>query len=33
LYNLPFVMEGNIDSVIEPLMAHDLEEKFAALKM
>jgi peptide chain release factor 1 len=33
LYNLPFVMEGNIDPVIEPLMAHDLEEKFAALKM
>jgi hypothetical protein len=26
-------MEGNIDPVIEPLMAHDLEEKFAALKM
>jgi peptide chain release factor 1 len=32
LYNLPFVMEGAIDPVIEPLMAHDLEEKLAALK-
>ena len=32
LYNLPFVMEGDIDPVIEPLMAHDLEEKLAALK-
>ena len=33
LYNLPFVMEGDIDSIIEPLMAHDLEEKLEALKM
>jgi peptide chain release factor 1 len=32
LYNLPAVMEGDIDPVIEPLMAHDLEEKLAALK-
>ncbi len=32
LYNLPTVMEGNLDPVIEPLMAHDLEEKLAALK-
>jgi len=32
LYNLPVVMEGEIDPVIEPLMAHDLEEKLAALK-
>jgi len=32
LYNLPFVMEGAIDPVIEPLMAHDLEERLAALK-
>ncbi len=32
LYNLPFVMEGAIDPVIEPLMANDLEEKLAALK-
>jgi peptide chain release factor 1 len=33
LYNLPAIMEGNIDPVIEPLMAHDLEEKLAALKL
>lgn len=33
LYNLPFVMEGDIDPIIEPLMAHDLEERLAALKM
>ena len=32
LYNLPFVMEGDIDAVIEPLMTHDLEEKLAELK-
>jgi peptide chain release factor 1 len=32
LHNLPAVMEGDIDPVIEPLMAHDLEEKLAALK-
>jgi len=31
LYNLPFVIEGDIDPIIEPLMAHDLEEKLAAL--
>src|SRR5207248_630085 len=33
LYNLPFVMEGDIDPIIEPLMSHDLEEKLTALKM
>jgi peptide chain release factor 1 len=33
LYNLPFVMEGDIDPVIEPLMANDLEERLAALKL
>src|SRR5437016_10203724 len=32
LYNLPMVMEGHLDPVIEPLMAHDLEEKLASLK-
>jgi peptide chain release factor 1 len=32
LYNLPFVIEGDIDPIIEPLMANDLEEKLAALK-
>ena len=33
LYNLPTVMEGNIDPIIEPLMAHELEEKLASLKL
>jgi peptide chain release factor 1 len=33
LYNLPFVLEGAIDPIIEPLMNHDLEEKLAALKL
>jgi peptide chain release factor 1 len=32
LYNLPFVLEGQIDPIIEPLMAHDLETKLAALR-
>ncbi len=32
LHSLPFLMEGAIDPVIEPLMMHDLEEKLAALK-
>lgn len=32
LYNLPFVIEGDIDPIIEPLIANDLEEKLAALK-
>ncbi len=31
LYNLPAVMEGNVDPIIEPLMVHDLEERLAAL--
>jgi peptide chain release factor 1 len=33
LYNLPAVIEGNIDPIIEPLMNHDLEERLAALKL
>ncbi len=33
LYNLPAFIEGDLDPVIEPLMAHDLEEKMAALKL
>jgi peptide chain release factor 1 len=33
LYNLPTVMEGEIDSIIEPLMTHDLEERLASLKL
>jgi len=32
LYNLPVVMEGELDGLIEPLMTHDLEEKLAGLK-
>jgi peptide chain release factor 1 len=31
LYNLANVIEGDIDPLIEPLMAHDLEEKLAGL--
>jgi peptide chain release factor 1 len=31
LYNLPFVMEGDLDPIIEPLMTHDLEERLASL--
>src|ERR1051325_2564787 len=33
LYNLPTIIEGEIDPIIEPLMANDLEEKMAALKL
>jgi peptide chain release factor 1 len=33
LYNLPRMLEGDIDPVLEPLMTHDLEEKLAALKL
>jgi peptide chain release factor 1 len=33
LYNLPFVVNGDMDPIVEPLMAHDLEEKLAALKL
>lgn len=32
LYNLPTLVEGDIDCVIEPLMANDLNEKLKALK-
>src|SRR5438552_14823230 len=31
LYNLPTFIDGEIDCMIEPLMAHDLEEKLQAL--
>jgi peptide chain release factor 1 len=31
LYNLPAVIEGDIDPIIEPLMNHDLEERLKAL--
>ena len=33
LYNLPTFIDGDIDPMIEPLMANDLEEKLAALKL
>ncbi|HKS38276.1 MAG TPA: peptide chain release factor 1 [Verrucomicrobiae bacterium] len=33
LYNLPHVIDGDLDALIEPLMAHDLEERLAALKL
>ncbi|HEX5399047.1 MAG TPA: peptide chain release factor 1 [Verrucomicrobiae bacterium] len=33
LYNLANVIEGDLDPLIDPLMAHDLEEKLAALKL
>ena len=33
LYNLPTFIEGEIDPVIEPLMAHDLEDKLAGLSL
>ena len=33
LYNLPSLLEGNIDPILEPLIAHDLEEKLAELKL
>jgi peptide chain release factor 1 len=33
LHNLPAILEGDIDPIIEPLMANDLEERLAALKL
>src|SRR5437660_6612917 len=30
LYNLPAVIDGDVDPLIEPLMAHDLEQRLAA---
>ena len=32
LYNLSAVLEGDLDCLIDPLMAHDLEERLAAVK-
>src|SRR5438045_3492711 len=32
LYNLPFLMEGDLDPLIEPLIANDLVERLAELK-
>jgi peptide chain release factor 1 len=33
IYNLPAFIEGDLDSLIEPLMANDLQEKLAALTL
>ena len=33
LYNLSAILEGDIDCVIEPLMAHDMEQRLAALNL
>ncbi len=33
LYNLPTLIDGDIDSMIEPLMGNELEERLAALKL
>jgi peptide chain release factor 1 len=33
LYNLPAILEGAIDPILEPLMADDLEQKLSALKL
>jgi peptide chain release factor 1 len=33
LYNLPFILAGDLDPILEPLMEHDFEERFAALKL
>jgi peptide chain release factor 1 len=33
LHNLPAILEGEIDPIIDPLMANDLEERLAALSL
>jgi peptide chain release factor 1 len=33
LYNLSAVMDGDVDSLIEPLMAQDIEDKMASIKL
>ena len=33
LYNLSVILEGDIDCLIEPLMAHDMEQRLAALNL
>ena len=33
LYNLSAILEGDIDCLIEPLMAHDMEQRLAALTL
>jgi peptide chain release factor 1 len=32
VYNLPAVLDGDLDLLIEPLMARDLEQRLAALR-
>jgi peptide chain release factor 1 len=33
IYNLAAVIDGNMDGILEPLMAHGLEERLAAAKL
>jgi len=33
LYNLSAILEGDLDCLIDPLMAHDLEERLSAVKL
>jgi peptide chain release factor 1 len=33
LYNLPAILEGELDPIIEPLITRDLQERMAALKL
>ena len=33
IYNLPAVLDGSLDGLLDPLMNHDLEERLAALKL
>jgi len=33
IYNLPAILDGHLDCLIEPLMKHNLEERLAALAM
>ena len=33
IYNLPAVLDGDMDGILEPLMAYDLEERLAAARL
>jgi peptide chain release factor 1 len=33
LYNLPAILEGEVDPIIEPLMADDLDQRLSSLKL
>ena len=33
IYNLPAVLDGDLDGLLEPLLNHDLEERLAALTL